>query len=352
MAWQEYLNMLTSNGLSEYTYAIGVFLVSLLVLRFFKYVFIKKLEKFFAKTATDFDDIVLRGIDAIGWPFYILLSFYFGIRFLTLPGWIDNFVTYVIIIVGTYYAVKFIQIIINYALRKIIEKREKQEGEDADTSMIDLLGKILKAVLWVVAALLILTNLGYNIGPLVAGLGIGGIAIAFALQNVLTDIFASFSIYFDKPFQKGDYIVVGADSGTVKNIGIKSTRIQTLQGEELVMSNKELTETRVRNYKKMKRRRIAFSFGVTYETSVVHMKKIPGIVDTIFKNINVADLDRVHFKEFADSSLNYEVVYFLNSKEYKVYMDTQQIINLAIKAAFEKERIDMAYPTRTVYMKK
>ena len=240
---------------------------------------------------------------------------------------------------------------IEYGTLKVIQKRE-QEEKDFDSSVIQLLSKILKGVLWAVAIIIILQNLGYNISALVAGLGIGGLAIAFALQNILGDIFASFSIYFDKPFQKGDFIIVGDEKGVVKYIGIKSTRLQTLQGEELIISNKELTEARVHNYKKMEKRRIGFDFGVTYNTPTEKLKKIPLIVEEIISQIELAQIDRVHFKEFGDFSLNFAVVYYVNTGGYAEYMDTQQRINLDLKERFEKEGIEFAYPTQTIFVNK
>ncbi len=205
---------------------------------------------------------------------------------------------------------------------------------------------------WLVAAIIVFQNLGYNVSALVAGLGVGGIAIAFAVQNILTDIFSSFSIYFDRPFQEGDYIVVGDDSGTVKKIGIKSTRIQSLKGEELIVSNKELTETRIHNYKKMRERRISFNFGVVYETPTEKLRKIPEIVKSITDKIELVRLDRVHFDKFGDFSLSFEVVYYLNTSDYNKYMDIQQDINIDLKEAFKKEKIDFAYPTQTVFLNK
>ena len=343
------LSYVTNNGLKEYSYAIGVFLISLVVLRFFKFVVIKKLGKIFSRTKTDWDDALIRVINSFGWVFFFFISVYLSIQFLTLPEIVNKVVFYILVIVGTYYAVKATQAVIDFGTRKIISKARKG-GENVDTTVIDLLGKILKVVVWIIAILLILTNLGYEITPLIAGLGVGGIAIAFALQNILGDIFASVSIYFDKPFKVGDYIVVGADSGTVKKIGIKSTRIQTLQGDELVVSNKELTETRVRNYKKMQKRRISFGFGVVYDTSSLKMKRIPTIIKGIFDKVNGVSLDRVHFKEFGDSALVYEVVYYLDSNDYGDYMDAQQEINLQIKEKFERDGIEMAYPTQTLYV--
>jgi small-conductance mechanosensitive channel len=200
--------------------------------------------------------------------------------------------------------------------------------------------------------LLFLSNIGVDVTPLLAGASIGGIAIAFALQNVLTDVFASFSIYFDKPFRVGDFITVGADSGTVKRIGIKTTRLQSLQGEELIISNKQLTESRINNFKRMDKRRGVFTFGVIYQTEIKKLEKIPKIITDIITKNKTAELDRVHFKSFGDSSLDYEVVYYVKSSDYRVFMDIQQEINLEIIHQFQKEGIEFAYPTKTVFLQK
>ena len=191
--------------------------------------------------------------------------------------------------------------------------------------------------------------------PLAIGGAATAIVIGFALQHVLSDFFSAFSIYFDRPFEIGDYIIVGEYSGTVTKIGMKSTRVQLLQGEELVLANSELTKTSVRNFKKMKKRRISFTFGVTYDTTSKQLKKIPEIIKNIInpEKIEYIDrLDRVHFTEFGDFSLNFEVVYYVKTKDYVKYRDTQQEINFKIKEAFEKEGIEMAFPTQTIYLNK
>ncbi|QQR83532.1 mechanosensitive ion channel family protein [Candidatus Peregrinibacteria bacterium] len=211
---------------------------------------------------------------------------------------------------------------------------------------------MLKFVLWSIAVLMILSNLGINVSALITGLGIGGIAVALAVQTLLSDLFSSFSIYFDKPFEVGDFVVIGEHSGTIKRIGLKTTRIQALGGEELVLSNHELTNTRIQNFKRMQRRRILFSVGVVYGTTTDQLKKIPEIIKDIIDTVALADFDRAHFKHFGDFSLVFEIVYFLNSKEYVDYMNTQQSINLALREAFEKEHIEMAFPTQTVYVQK
>ncbi len=186
----------------------------------------------------------------------------------------------------------------------------------------------------------------------VVGLGVGGIAIALAVQNTLSDVFSAFSIYFDRPFEIGDFVVIGDQSGTVTNIGMKSTRIRLLQGEELVISNKELTSTQVRNFKKLEKRRINFKLGVTYDTPLEKLKKIPDIVRQIIEAQEFADLDRVHFYEFGDFSLKFEIIYYVLVADYNKYMDIQQAINFAIKGAFEKEGIEMAFPTQTIFLNK
>jgi len=337
------------NLVRDYLMALVIFGVVIGVIRVFKELIIARLRKITAKTKTDFDDLVIKIVAGLGWPLYLWLSLYLALQFIHPTDLIQKVMRWGVVIIFTFYAVKAIQTMIDYATRKAIEKRRKEE-KVSDTAVIDLLSKLLKATLWVVALILVLSNLGYNISTLIAGLGIGGVAIAFALQNILGDIFAAFSIYFDKPFQIGDFIIVGGDLGVVKKIGIKTTRIQTLQGEELVVSNRELTETRVHNYKKMERRRIAFGFGVIYETPTEKLRKIPQIIKEIVTKVKLADIDRVHFKRFGDFSLDFEVVYYLNTNDYNKYMDTQQEINLAIKERFEKEGIEMAYPTQTLYV--
>jgi len=171
------------------------------------------------------------------------------------------------------------------------------------------------------------------------------------MKNILGDLFSSFAIFFDKPFLPGDFIQVGDKSGTVKKIGIKTTRIQASQGEEIVFSNQELTSSRVHNFKKMEERKISFSFGVVYETPLKKIKKISKMVKEIIVDIDKARFDRAHFSRFDDSALNFDVVYFVESDGYKTYMDIQQKINLKILEVFEKEEIEMAYPTRVVYQK-
>jgi small-conductance mechanosensitive channel len=339
-----------TNTLEEYALALMILIASVTILWVFRLVAVKSLKRFAQRTKTELDDTIVQAIESIQTYFYFLIGIFIALHFLTVAEIIRTIILYMIIINGVYYIIKLLESLVDYGIKSIAKQKKEEEGDEHTASILITVGKAVKVSIWILAVLLLLSNLGYNISTLIAGFGIGGIAIAFAMQNVLADVFSSISIYFDKPFKVGDFIVVGNDMGTVKKIGIKSTRIQTLQGEELVMSNRELTETRVRNFRHMERRRITFAFGVTYDTKTEKLKKIPKIIEEITGSIEVVELFRVHFKEFGDSSLNFEVVYYVNDKDYNVYMDTQQKINLSIKERFEKEGIEMAFPTRTIYM--
>lgn len=335
----------------QFLVPIVFFILTYIVLKFFKFVIISKLKRLSRRTKTDIDDILIKIVDDIHWPFYIFIALYVAVKSSGVSGAISTFMDTAAFIAIVYYATGAILTVIKFTTQKLVKRRQREQKQ-IDTSVIDFLSGLLKGIIWLIAALIVVSNLGYDVTTLIAGMGIVGIAIAFALQNVLTDIFASFSIYFDKPFRVGDFIIIGKDMGTVKKIGIKTTRIESLWGQELVVSNKDLTSTRINNYKKMEKRRVAFTFGVVYETPTVKLKKILKIMPGIFDKIELGELNRVHFKEFADFSLNFEVVYYVDTGDYNLYMDIQQEINFAIKEAFEKEGIEFAYPTQTVFVNK
>jgi small-conductance mechanosensitive channel len=342
---------LAGNLVSEYAFAVGVLIALSIVFRLFKVIIIKRLEALSKRTETDFDDLVISIVNTVRWPFYVLLALWIALQFINVPEIVSNIVFYIVLVAAGVYIVKGVTRIIDYGAGRYVEEQHKHE-KNADTSIVDLLVNILKVIVWIFAIFIVLSNMRIDITPMIAGLGIGGVALAFGFQSILKDVFAAFSIYFDKPFRKGDFITIGNDSGTVENIGIKSTRIKTLQGQELVVSNQELTDTRVNNFKKMNTRRISFDLGITYETPTEKMKKIPGIIEKIFASVKIAELSRVHFKSFGDFNLIYSIVYNVKSKDYVKYMDAQQEINLKIKEAFEKARIDFAYPTQLHYNKK
>ncbi|MBD3203143.1 mechanosensitive ion channel [Candidatus Woesearchaeota archaeon] len=340
-----------NNTGTEILVALATFFSVFIILKLFELYVLHRIKALAKRTKNDIDDVIVEYIEEISWTMFVFISFYISSKLLTLPALLKKIIHIIVTVFIVYYVVKFILKIIDFFIKKEIKKRHrKRQGED--TSLLAVLNLLLQGLAWIFAGLMLLSNFGVDVTSLIAGLGIGGIAIAFALQNILEDIFSSFSIYFDKPFKEGDFIIIGDDLGTVKKIGLKTTRIEHLKGQELVVSNKELTSTRIHNYKKMKKRRIAFSFGVEYGTPVKKLKKAGKIVKKIIDNIRIAEIDRVHFHEFGDFSLNFEVVYYLDSREYNVYMDTQQEINLKMIKEFEKQGIEFAFPTQTIHLKK
>ena len=229
--------------------------------------------------------------------------------------------------------------------------RERQLTQDpAAVTTMSALGFVSKIVIWSAVLLLALDNLGANITALVAGLGIGGIAVALAVQNILGDLFASLSIVLDKPFVIGDFLNVGEHLGSVENIGLKTTRLRSLSGEQLVFSNSDLLSSRIRNFGRMFERRVVFTVGVTYQTPRAKLERIPGMLREAVEANDKVRFDRAHFKEYGAFSLDFETVYYVLVPEYNTYMDIQQAVLLAIHARFESEEIEFAYPTQTVYV--
>ncbi|QDV35493.1 mechanosensitive ion channel family protein [Tautonia plasticadhaerens] len=206
------------------------------------------------------------------------------------------------------------------------------------------------AGVWTIVAILILGSFGIEITPLLAGLGVGGVAVAFALQQILGDIFCSVAIVLDKPFEVGDFIISGEHMGSVEHIGVKTTRVRSLGGEQIVFPNSDLIGSRVRNYKRMLERRVVFSFGVLYGTKAETLEAIPKVVREIVEGQDQTRFDRAHFAKFGDSSLDFEVVYYVLSPDYNLFMDIQQAINLALFRRMEELGVGFAFPSRSLYV--
>jgi small-conductance mechanosensitive channel len=337
------------NIVGGYILAATAFLAFLVVFKLFQMVIIAHLKKLALKTETDIDDTLIKIVQSLRPPFYSFLALYFALQFLTLNEMLGRVIEVFLIIWVVYQAIHALQILFEYIFAKTLKARGQDSGAE---SALGLLSNIVKWVLWSVGLLMILSNLGVNVTSLVAGLGIGGLAFALAAQNILSDLFSSFSIIFDKPFKVGDFITVGGTSGTVERIGIKTTRLKSPRGEEIVMSNNQLTSAEVLNFGKLEERRNIISLGATYETPTEKLKKIPDMVKGIIESHEGVRFDRAHFKTFADSALVFEIVYYAETDAYAEHMDRQQAINFAIREAFEREGIDMAYPTQTLHVVK
>ena len=323
-----------------------IFLVVLLALIVIRSVLIARIVKLSKKTKTKVDDVITDFLHSIKIHVYILIAFFVALQGVSLPESAELVIDIAILIVIVSQVIRFIEEVVCM----VLQERLKKEKTDAVLPSVFRLG--IRIVLWSIGFLMILSNAGVDITSLVAGLGIGGLAISLALQNILSDLFASFSIAVDKPFEIGDFIIVGEQKGTVRHIGMKTTRIEALEGEEIVISNAELTSARVQNYKKMQKRRIVFNFGCTYDAKPSQMKQIARAVKKLINDHDKAEADRVHFKAFGDSDLQFEAVYYMTTSDYNDYMNTQQDINIEIMEYFEKKGLEMAYPTQTLYLRR
>ena len=334
-----------NNELLAYIRSFLIFASLFIIFKIFNDFLLRRFSLLAKKTKHNIDDILIDVIKSIKPLFYIFISLYISLKFLNIGDFLQRILDIVLIVWLVVEAMRAMSIIINYFVKKAIKE------DSSNSSSVDLLATTIKAILWLIAILFALSNLGINITSFVAGLGIGGIAIAFAIQNILSDLFSSFAIHFDKPFVVGDFIDFGTQKGTVKKIGIKTTRLKSLFGEEIIVSNKDLTASVIQNFKKMKERRVVFSFGITYNTPTKKIRKIPKMIEDIINDIESAKIERIHFKSFGESALSFEVSFYLDTPNYSDYMNIQQEINIRIMEKFEKEKIEFAYPTQTIYTK-
>jgi small-conductance mechanosensitive channel len=342
--WQ---TALWGNSVFYYVAAILIFVGAIFALKWIQWIVLRSVKGVTKRTKTELDDALVEVVNTIRPPFYSFISFYIALRYLSVSGVAKKMIDVMLLVWLVYQVVVAFRIFIEYYVKQRMARTDDKRSQ----SVIQIIHSLVSVILWAMAGLFILSNLGVNITSLVAGLGVGGIAVALAAQNILGDLFSSLAIYFDKPFVPGDFVVVGDHKGTVQSVGIKTTRIKSVDGEEIVVPNKEMTSATLKNFGRMVERRVKFTFGVAYETSTTKLKRISGIVKKAVKDLDNAEFDRVHFNDFGDSALGFEVVYFMKTKEYDEYMDAHEKVLFAIRERFEEEGIEMAYPTRMVYVK-
>ena len=340
---------LLNNSVLDYIICLVVFLSCVIGIKIFKYIFVKKLKAWFKKSVTFFYDFIVSLIEKLVVPFLYLSSAYISIRSLTLDAYLAKIVGYLVLAVLMVFAVRLVLQLINFIF--VFYLKRSADNQSLEQSLSGAL-KVIKFIIWSLAFIFFLDNLGFKISAVIAGLGIGGVAIALAAQAILKDLFSYFSILFDRPFEVGDFIIVGDLLGTVEHVGIKTTRIRSLGGEELIFSNSDLTDSRLRNYKRMEKRRVVFKIGVVYDTPLEQLKAIPKIIENAISKVKDTVFDRAHFFSYGDFSLIFEVVYYVLSRDYNKYMDIQQEINFIMKEEFEKQAISFAFPTQTVHLAK
>ena len=340
---------LWSNTAHAYAVSILVFFGLIALVKVFQLIILAYLRRLSAKTETDVDDVLISVFSNISKVFYFFVPMWFATNWLVLGDWLDRAVNVVLVLVLVYEVVHAVMTIIDFGLKRY-SKRVEESGGKPETSkgMVTAARVVSMIVVWTIAITIVLSNLGINVTSLIASLGIGGIAIALALQNILGDIFSSFSIYIDKPFEVGDYIMLGTDKGTVEKIGLKTTRLRTPQGEQLIISNKELTTARIQNFHRMTRRRVTQRIVLEHGPTVTSLRKVPKILKEIVKDEKKAIFDRCHLAEFVDQGLAYDLVYYVDSAEFKQFMDVREKINFSIYKAVEKNGFLFAYPTQTL----
>jgi small-conductance mechanosensitive channel len=335
------------NSIKDFLICLGIILLSIIIVRVFNFFILRRLKQIAEKSKTKVDDLIISAIEKYVLPLLYFVAIYLGIDYLKIQPNAKKIVDSAIIVITTYFAIRFIASIIRYAIRHYWEKREDQ-GEA--TASLKWLSNLISLLIWVLGVIFLLDNLGFKISTIIAGLGIGGIAIALAAQAVLGDFFSYFVILLDKPFQIGDFIIVNDKKGVIEKIGIKTTRMKSISVEQVVFPNSDLTKSRIHNFKKMERRRVVFKIGVIYETSLENLKVIPQIIKSIIESIDRTTFDRSHFASYGNFSLDYETVYFVESPDYNLYMNIQQEINLRLFEEFDKRNIVFAYPTQTLYI--
>jgi small-conductance mechanosensitive channel len=339
-------HVLISNPLRDWLIALGLSLGIILVAAFLKRVAITRLSVLVRRHETRADAAVVKAIQATRLWLVAVVAIEVGSQYLDLPHRADATLQRAMVIAAFAQAGLWLAAVLDFW---IVTSRNRALATDvgAATSLAAF-SFIGRWALWAVMLLLMLDNLGVNISTLVASLGVGGIAMALAVQNVLGDVLASLSIVTDKPFVIGDSIAVDGLQGTVEHVGLKTTRLRSSTGEELVFANSDLLKARLHNYKRMQERCITFGFGVQISTTPDQLEKIPALVRGVIDGRNKLRFDRVHFKEIGESGFRFEVVYWLLDPDYTLYMDTQQAINLGLLRALDKEGVGLAHPVRMI----
>lgn len=336
-----------NNNVYSWLIALGIVVVSVVVIRLFRNIVIKRLKKWTASTSATWDDVLVLGVDKLVVPIFYVSSLFFAIHTLQLTPKTAKLVHIAYMAALTFCILRLASAIVKRLLTTFISRRNGQTDGEQSVSGLSI---IINIVIWIIGIIFLIDNLGYNVTTLITGLGIGGVAVALAAQTILGDLFSYFAIFFDKPFEIGDSITIGEQSGTVEKIGIKTTRIRTVNGDQLICSNSDLTNSRINNFKRLENRSIVFTLRVEYSTSIETLQDIPGIVKAIIDQQEKVKFGRGHLAALGESSLNFEFVYNVLSPEYGVYMDVQHAIYMNIVKSFKERNIVFAFPTQKLFL--
>ena len=340
--------IILGNTTAEWLVALVTALAVAVGLDALKSILVRRLSILAARTETKFDDIAVAALRSTRFVALALVGLYAGASLLTLSDRVGLFIGRAAVVA------MLLQVAIwgDHALRTwLAATRAQSSGVDPDRiTSSAAITFLVRVALWAIVALMVLDNLGVNITTLVASLGIGGIAIALAVQSILGDLFASLSIVLDKPFVVGDFIIVDKMLGTVEKIGLKTTRVRSLGGEQIVFSNNDLLKSRIQNLRRMESRRIVFSFAVSHLTPAPVLRELPGMIKEVVCAQPQVRFDRAHLNGIAAPSFNFEIVYYVDNTDYTVYMNVQQEIYLGIIAGLEARGVQLALPVQTVHL--
>jgi small-conductance mechanosensitive channel len=342
---KEFLNQVWwGNTITIYGIVLAEIIVVWMLFKLFRKFIIASLKRFTSRTQSQIDDAVVEAAEKFIIPYLYLIINYGIIQQLILTPHAEHILEVVVAIITTYYFIRFINHTLHLSV--LLYMKSKEESPERIKQLTGIL-IVIKVVIWAGGLLMLVDNLGYDITTIITGLGIGGIAIALAAQNILTDLFSYFVIFFDKPFSIGDVISVNNITGTVERIGIKTSHIRSVSGEQLIMPNAELVKSTIKNIKRLERRGVTFRLNLRYDTAREKLDSIPEFIKQIITMQPHVTFDRCHLVALGDYSLAFEVLYFIDSSDYKLYLDTQQKIYRKILDTFSNEGIDFAFPGQT-----
>lgn len=340
----EYLKETTfyNNTLFEYIIAIVILLIAVAFTIALNIFIVRIIHKLDEKDGVIFVKNIIKSIQKRLYPIIFIISLAIALLTLKLPKVVSDNIGKTTLFLITVFIVLFICDFLTNFFENYLSRKNMNISDGIIT--------IFKILIWTIGILTIMSNLGFNVNTFIAGLGIGGVAVAFAAQSIISDLFNYFVIMFDKPFVKGDFIQIGTDLGTVEYIGIKTTRIRRNSGEQLLISNSNLISSRIQNYRLLEKRRYYATIGVEYSTPVEKLKIIPDTIKRSVKSFDDTEFYSARFTQFADSSLNFEVIYYVLSPDYVKYVETVEKINYTIIENFEKIKVNFAFPSRTIYI--
>lgn len=336
------------NSVREYLIALAAICAGVLAVFALKRFLVHRLHTWAARTPGKWDDFIVESFSAFGIPSIQWLIVYWGFHLLHLSDKAEHTLHVISTVILTYFVLRILSALVLLLVRSGV--RRWDNGEEKIKQLGGLM-IVINTVIWFLGLVFLLGNWGIEVTPIIAGLGIGGIAVALAAQNILGDVFSYFVIFFDRPFEAGDFIIVDDKMGTIEYVGIKTTHIRSVSGEQIIIGNSNLTNSRIHNYKRMARRRVVFTIDVEYGTPLDMLRKVPGMLRSAVEQQQSVTFDRAHFAAYKDWSLRFEVVYYVENPDYNLYMDIQQNINFTIHEMFEREKIAFAYPTQSLVLK-